>query len=146
MSDAPGHRWQVGRGAAPYRELTKDTAAPQKAISASGKPVCLVHLTLPGCPTSRGRQWSIDGGDGVNRGGDDACKPECVRVSQCSQCRSGQGRLLTSLEESSVRLGACGGRRPRIFHSGGSSSSLESPLELPGSPHWRSPGRAGLDE
>ena len=49
--------------------------------------------------------------------------------SQCSQCRSGQGRLHTSSEESPVGPVTCGGRAPKIFDSEGSSSSLESSLE-----------------
>ena len=48
----PGHQWQIGQGVAPDCELTKDAVASQKAISMFGKPVCLVHLTLSGCPMS----------------------------------------------------------------------------------------------
>jgi len=53
-------------------------------------------------------------------------KPKHVSVSQRSQCRSGQDRLLTSSDESPVTQVTFDELVPRIFVSGGSSSSLES--------------------
>jgi hypothetical protein len=82
-------------------------------------------------------RWTGEGRvDG--EGGDDACRRKCVS----SQGRSGQGRLLTSPEESPVEPVTCGGRVPRIFQCGGSSSSSR---ESSGPPYLRSPEQIDVE-
>jgi hypothetical protein len=105
-------------------------------------------LTLPGCFLNS--RCSASCRLAVVDRREEAAVTEEVKTTSAgpgrpSQCRSGQSKLLTSPEESPVGPVTCGGRTPRIFYSGGSSSSLESSLESSRPPHLRSPDRTDIE-